>query len=122
MILSNSKLSFWILLSTFIVSIGAGHGVAPIVIIQFWTFTNTGSDIWILSTILFSSGQLALVLSFIRTTEMLKKLFVISGIIITMAGIGSLINIGLKDYNSAIPTFFTSVPFALLVLKQLFYK
>ena len=53
---------------------------------------------------------------------MLKKLFVISGIIITMAGIGSLINIGLKDYNSAIPTFFTSVPFALLVLKQLFYK
>ncbi|MFT7198330.1 MAG: formate/nitrite transporter FocA (FNT family), partial [Marinoscillum sp.] len=42
----NNKFTFWILLSTFIISIGAGHGVAPMVMIQFWTLTNTESETW----------------------------------------------------------------------------
>jgi hypothetical protein len=122
MTVRNNKFTFWILLSTFIISIGAGHGVAPMVMIQFWTLTNTESETWLLSTILFSSAQLALILSIFRTTDILKKLFVTGGITISIIGIGSLINIGLEDYNSAIPTYVTAIPFAILVVKQLLYK
>ncbi|SDL37348.1 hypothetical protein SAMN05421823_105328 [Catalinimonas alkaloidigena] len=44
--------------------------------------------------------------------------FYYSGVILCILGTGSLISIGLEDYNSAIPTFITVIPFAVAIIKS----
>ncbi|XWN36944.1 MAG: hypothetical protein ROO71_13395 [Balneola sp.] len=107
---------FWTLISTLIISIGAGHGVAPIVMIQFWFVISfsTASEIWLLPVLLFSLGQITLIISIFVGKN--KKYYYFGGSFVIFIGVLSLILLGLEDYNSELPTLITMIPFTILVL------
>jgi len=103
----ENKKSLWTLISTMVISVGAGHGVAPIGLIQIWTILGLeNSDvIWTSPVLLFSIAQLFLVLSLFSKNRKKNSYYYIIGVLITITGIVSLTLIGLKDNNSAIPVF-----------------
>tara|TARA_R110001599_G_scaffold244895_1_gene444956 strand:+ start:56573 stop:56941 length:369 start_codon:yes stop_codon:yes gene_type:complete len=111
--------SFWTLLSSLIISIGAGHGVAPIVLIQFsmiFKFSDT-DQIWLLPVLIFFVGQISLIVSLF--TERKKRYYYFGGSLIVFIGIIILVFIGRQDYSSEIPTLITMIPFTILVVKSL---
>ncbi|MEQ9091758.1 MAG: hypothetical protein RIE52_11745 [Balneola sp.] len=110
---------FWTLISTLIISIGAGHGVAPVVVIQFFMIFNFNEtdQIWFIPTIIFFFGQALLLTSLF--TEKRKKVYYFTGSGVILSGILFLIFIGMEDYSSEIPTLITMVPFLSLVIISL---
>lgn len=109
----------WTLISTLIVSIGAGHGVAPIVIIQLFLIFNFNQtdQVWLIPGILFFVGQGLLLFSFFNKKRKKTYYFVGSGIV--FIGIILLIRLGMEDYSSEIPTLITMLPFMSLVIISL---
>ncbi len=110
---------FWTLISTLIISIGAGHGVAPVVVIQFFMIFNFNEtdQIWFIPTIIFFFGQALLLTSLF--TEKRKNVYYFTGSGVILSGILFLIFIGMEDYSSEIPTLITMVPFLSLVIISL---
>lgn len=109
-----------IILSTMIISVGAGHGVAPLFIIQFWLLKALAGffelhEMWFLPFILFSAGQLSLFICLFKKLDNLIIGFYYGGIGIIICGIISFMYIGLEDGAGFIITIISMVPFLALV-------
>lgn len=113
-----------IILSTLIISVGAGHGLAPLFLIQSWYIFSIPdiSDTWRMPFLFFSLGQFSLIICLFTPFSRFANLFYYCGLALISCGILSFISIGMEEAGSFIVTLVTVIPFFFLVFGFSFVK
>lgn len=113
-LITNNKTrlgSIYIALSTLVISIASGHGIVPMLFIQFWSLSDVQNEKeeFVICSLLFLVGQILIIISGWAKKNYQKTTFILG---ITSVSIGILF-LYLKS-DAGLFTLISSIPFIIL--------